>query len=739
MKKALSMAVSAVIGVVSVAPAGASAVEVPHKFSASFIQGWYCRDWDSARWEQEFAAAKSAGLDSLILQSTFDYVREELSGNAEEPAAYKRTETYCMFPSAVEADYHSSQNGGDALELALKAAKANDMQLWLGTVSDPLWLVYRYEAPSTYFKDWISENSELCSGLVTELWERYGADYSEQIAGWYYNNEIWNIPCACDGSDNGEYARLIGGNIKATVTAIERNCPEKPLMLSPYYNTELSTAEQYGSFTAEIIDAAGLRVYDVYALQDGGSRPFASADILQEWAEAQKKAVDGRLRFWINNESFVWDRLYAERSAMSADRFREYYYATADLAEGNVIFSWNHYYADGEEMNKAFTEFNCGREIGDVNLDGQLTVADMVLLQRWLLGAPDAKLGDWKAADFCADGRLDTFDLCLMRSALIKAGEQLRTKIVSNVGELRDALKSANAGDVIKLRAGVYELTEGEVKLENEGTAEAPITLAALDPSDPPVLCGTTIEHNYMLHITGDWWVVDGLCLRNSQKGIVLDNSNHTVIQNCEIYKTGTEAVAVRDGSSYCTVRKCNIHDTGLVTAGYGEGVYIGSSKEKTEFDFKCDHNKVIDCTFKNVTAEHVDVKEYTTDTEICGCTFYGDGMSGENYAGSFLDLKGNDCYVHDNVGYRNKNPKIVAAFEVHEQVEGWGYHHFFENNTLYMDQPYGAENTSRRMYVVDGWFSDFSVRDNKVDYGEGLVPADSAEFYNSDHVTYLD
>ena len=357
MKKALSMAVSAVIGVVSVMSAGASAAEVPHKFSASFIQGWYCRDWDSARWEQEFAAAKSAGLDSLILQSTFDYVREELSGNAEDPAAFKRTETYCMFPSAVEADYHSSQNGGDALELALKAAKSNDMQLWLGTVSDPLWLVYRYEAPSTYFKDWISENSELCSGLVTELWERYGTDYGEQIAGWYYNNEIWNIPCACDGSDNGEYARLIGGNIKATVTAIERSCPEKPLMLSPYYNTELSTAEQYGSFTAAIIDAAGLRGYDVYALQDGGSSPFASTDILHEWAEAQKKAVDGRLRFWINNETIVWDRLYAERSAMSADRFREYYYATADLAESNVVFSWNHYYAEDEEMNKAFTEF----------------------------------------------------------------------------------------------------------------------------------------------------------------------------------------------------------------------------------------------------------------------------------------------------------------------------------------------------------------------------------------------
>ena len=55
------------------------------------------------------------------------------------------------------------------------------------------------------------------------------------------------------------------------------------------------------------------------------------------------------------------------------------------------------------------------------------------------------------------------------------------------------------------------------------------------------------------------------------------------------------------------------------------------------------------------------------------------------------------------------------------------------------MNQPYGAEDTSRRMYVVDGWYSDFSVKNNQVDYGNGLVSADSREFYNSDYVTYLD
>ena len=54
------------------------------------------------------------------------------------------------------------------------------------------------------------------------------------------------------------------------------------------------------------------------------------------------------------------------------------------------------------------------------------------------------------------------------------------------------------------------------------------------------------------------------------------------------------------------------------------------------------------------------------------------------------------------------------------------------------MDRPYGEVDTERRMYVVDGWDTKFSVKNNKVDYGEGLVDADSWEFYNSDLVTYL-
>ena len=54
---------------------------------------------------------------------------------------------------------------------------------------------------------------------------------------------------------------------------------------------------------------------------------------------------------------------------------------------------------------------------GDVNADGEFSIADAVMLEKWLLGK--GELTDWQAGDLCKDSRIDVFDLCLMREKLI--------------------------------------------------------------------------------------------------------------------------------------------------------------------------------------------------------------------------------------------------------------------------------------------------------------------------------
>ena len=58
--------------------------------------------------------------------------------------------------------------------------------------------------------------------------------------------------------------------------------------------------------------------------------------------------------------------------------------------------------------------------MGDVNDDGEFNVADVVMLQKWLLAVPDTDLKNWKAVDFCNDNKLNVFDLCLMKRELIR-------------------------------------------------------------------------------------------------------------------------------------------------------------------------------------------------------------------------------------------------------------------------------------------------------------------------------
>lgn len=57
---------------------------------------------------------------------------------------------------------------------------------------------------------------------------------------------------------------------------------------------------------------------------------------------------------------------------------------------------------------------------GDVNNDGTFNITDIVIMQKWLLAVPDVHLVNWKAGDLYEDGRLDVFDLCLMKRKLVE-------------------------------------------------------------------------------------------------------------------------------------------------------------------------------------------------------------------------------------------------------------------------------------------------------------------------------
>lgn len=274
------------------------------------------------------------------------------------------------------------------------------------------------------------------------------------------------------------------------------------------------------------------------------------------------------------------------------------------------------------------------------------------------------------------------------------AGESFETKkvYVSSASEIEVAMRTAVAGDEIIIAPGTYELTRGHTKgalaySESEGTKDKHIIVRSEDPENPAVLSGSDTSTRYLLYVTGDYWEIRDLKICTARKGIVIDNSNYTVIDNCEVYNIGEEGIHLRDGSCNNIVSNCYVHDTGLLNPGYGEGIYVGSYYGETNYSHEVHNNIITHCILgPNIAAEHIDIKEYTTGTIVEYCTMYGRGISAANYADSFMDVKGNNAIIRFNNCYRQNNTNLIDAFQVHCVVNGWGKDNVFYGNNFNAD-----------------------------------------------------
>lgn len=107
------------------------------------------------------------------------------------------------------------------------------------------------------------------------------------------------------------------------------------------------------------------------------------------------------------------------------------FYDEVKVEEDTVLHGYKNSTAQAyaERYNRKFEPIEDEYVYGDINADGKFTVADVVMLQKWLLCVPDVTLANWKAADLCEDGTLNVFDLCMMKRALIEQHQKEKITI----------------------------------------------------------------------------------------------------------------------------------------------------------------------------------------------------------------------------------------------------------------------------------------------------------------------
>ena len=304
--------------------------------------------------------------------------------------------------------------------------------------------------------------------------------------------------------------------------------------------------------------------------------------------------------------------------------------------------------------------------------------------------------------------------------------------------ELKAAMNKATTGDQIILAPGEYynNTTMGPTGSgayfysEESGTAASPIIIRSEDPSNPAVIRGSRRDWLTVLKIRGDYWIIKDLKFTFAKNGISLEGSDQTKIINCEVYNVtkgmlidnsqkakvidsrlyniGEEGVHLRDGSSDAELDGLVIYDTGVENPRIGEAIYVGSDRKlwkdpsNKTYDEKVNNTKIRNCKLgPNVAAEGIDIKEGTTGTIVEHSFIDATGISGENSADSFIDVKGAKVVIRYNRFEGNNAPKLsegVAVYHRGDDAEPTAFEVVVHNNIFDFDS-----NTSNYMVFKNG------------------------------------
>ncbi|WP_434599691.1 right-handed parallel beta-helix repeat-containing protein [Streptomyces sp. A5-4] len=255
---------------------------------------------------------------------------------------------------------------------------------------------------------------------------------------------------------------------------------------------------------------------------------------------------------------------------------------------------------------------------------------------------------------------------------------------VSTSAQLADALAGATPGQTVRMAPGEYR---GAFATRSAGTAAAPITLtgprsavlvndgpSGEAPSCPEPTTGWDSGYGLWLY-SAPYWNLNGFTVKDSKKGVVLDNSHHVRLDGLHVHHVEEEGVHFRRSSSDGVLRNSVVEHTGLVKPQYGEGVYLGSANS----NWGCHGNSGgVDRSDRvlvennrigpYVTGESLDIKEGTFDGVVRGNTFDGRGISGQNSADSWVDAKGVGYLIEGNTGtfahgYETHHPGTSPSF----------------------------------------------------------------------------
>lgn len=254
-----------------------------------------------------------------------------------------------------------------------------------------------------------SKNAEV-KNLVVFGTINSNSDCGGITGGLHYGAKITN--CAFIGNINGTAAKGSVGGITGYTNggATISNC---------YHNGEIIG----GNETAGIV---GNVTFNQWADNNAATVVENCYHVNGNLSGVKTGAIVGNCTYYEGkNNTVTIKNCYASKSSNYAERNEAATYDDTMLLPVSLLKEiaedLGEAYIDNTnpELNNGYPVFEWQIILrGDANNDGEVNVADAVMLQKWILGSGD--LTNWQNVDLCEDGVIDVFDMVLMRKLIIE-------------------------------------------------------------------------------------------------------------------------------------------------------------------------------------------------------------------------------------------------------------------------------------------------------------------------------
>jgi parallel beta-helix repeat protein len=253
------------------------------------------------------------------------------------------------------------------------------------------------------------------------------------------------------------------------------------------------------------------------------------------------------------------------------------------------------------------------------------------------------------------------------------------TKTVSNAEELATALATAQPGTSIWMEPGVYGRG---YYVTSSGTKDKPIWVCG---SSAAIIDATLNGQTHGMYLSSTAYIrLAGFSVRNSLKGVMVNDSNHVAVSDLTVQNIGHEGIHLRDNTTDSLVAGNTVRNTGMVEPLYGEGIYIGSSNKGWCTAQSCvpdrsDRNLIEDNRVSGNAAEGIEAKEGTAGGWIRGNSVDGSRMRAD--ALGLIHVRGDDWEVANNTVANTPSYAISGMTTTYGGA--LGFYNQFVGNTM--------------------------------------------------------